>query len=137
MAKSYYLDNAFLNTGLRATAYTPPVTVYCALFTATPGPSGDGTEVNFSAVVPFNSTAPGVETCPKLSCFPRQVNLPARSWLSCQRRPEPQHTVPSRARGSGKGRASRHNDERMLKENVDACRSFLRHGSMPLGTELL
>ena len=46
MAKSYYLDNAFLSAALTATAYTSPPAVYCALFTVTPGPSGGGTEVN-------------------------------------------------------------------------------------------
>ena len=46
MAKSYYLDNAFLNAALRGTAYAAPPAVYCALFTVTPGPSGGGTEVN-------------------------------------------------------------------------------------------
>ena len=45
MAKTYYLENALLNEVLRATAYTPPATVYIALFTATPGPAGGGTEV--------------------------------------------------------------------------------------------
>lgn len=46
MAKSTYLDNALLNAVLVNTAYTSPATVYVALYTATPGPSGGGTEVS-------------------------------------------------------------------------------------------
>ena len=45
MAKSYYLDNAVLDAALRNTAYSSPATVYVALYTASPGPSGGGTEV--------------------------------------------------------------------------------------------
>ena len=45
MAKSYYLDNAFLEAALRAVSYTSPATAYVALYTAAPGPTGGGTEV--------------------------------------------------------------------------------------------
>lgn len=45
MAKTYYLENALLNAVLRVTAWSPPAAVFLALFTATPGPSGGGTEV--------------------------------------------------------------------------------------------
>lgn len=48
MAKSTYLDNALLNAVLADTAYTSPATVYVALYTAAPGPSGGGTEVSNS-----------------------------------------------------------------------------------------
>jgi hypothetical protein len=46
MAKSYYLDNALLEAALRAVSYTSPATVYVALYTAAPGPTGGGTEVS-------------------------------------------------------------------------------------------
>jgi hypothetical protein len=46
MPKSYYADNSMLNLLLRATPLTPPVTTYCALFTAAPNQSGGGTEVS-------------------------------------------------------------------------------------------
>ena len=46
MAKSYYLDNAVLDAALRNTAYSSPATVYVALYTASPGPTGGGTEVS-------------------------------------------------------------------------------------------
>ena len=45
MAKSYYLDNVLLEAALRAVSYTSPATVYVALYTAAPGPTGGGTEV--------------------------------------------------------------------------------------------
>jgi hypothetical protein len=46
MAKSTYLDNALLNAVLVNTPYTSPATVYVALYTATPGPTGGGAEVS-------------------------------------------------------------------------------------------
>lgn len=45
MAKSTYLINALLNVALRATAYTTPTTVYCALYTTNPTIADTGTEV--------------------------------------------------------------------------------------------
>ncbi len=45
MAKSYYLDNAFLQAALQNTPYTSPATVYVALYTVAPGPTGGGTEI--------------------------------------------------------------------------------------------
>ena len=45
MAKTYYLENALLSEVLRNVNYVPPTAVYVALFTATPGPGGGGTEV--------------------------------------------------------------------------------------------
>lgn len=41
-----YLADALLNEVLRGTNYTPPTTVYLALFTSAPGESGGGTEVS-------------------------------------------------------------------------------------------
>lgn len=57
-AKSDFLEQAIINHVLRNTAYTPPSTVYCALFTVVPTESGvspnyGGTEVsgfNYSRV---------------------------------------------------------------------------------------
>lgn len=45
MSKSDYLENKILNVVFKNTAYTPPATVYAALFTATPSDTGGGTEV--------------------------------------------------------------------------------------------
>jgi hypothetical protein len=46
MAKSYYLDNALLEAALRNISYSSPATVYVALYTSAPGPTGGGTEVS-------------------------------------------------------------------------------------------
>jgi len=45
MPKTTYLDNNFLNVALRNTPFTPPATIYVALFTVAPGVGGGGTEV--------------------------------------------------------------------------------------------
>ena len=45
MPKSYYADDSMINLLLRATAFTPPATTYCALYTVAPTASGGGTEV--------------------------------------------------------------------------------------------
>jgi hypothetical protein len=45
MPKSIYLDNNFLGIALLNQTFTPPATVYVALFTVSPAPSGGGTEV--------------------------------------------------------------------------------------------
>jgi hypothetical protein len=45
MPKSTYLDNTFLGIILRQQVFTPPVTVYVALYTVSPGVGGGGTEV--------------------------------------------------------------------------------------------
>lgn len=44
-AKSHYLQKKALGNALVNTAYTPPTTVYLALFTAAPTDQGGGTEV--------------------------------------------------------------------------------------------
>lgn len=44
-SKSDYLENTVLNLILGAVAYTPPVTVYIALYTAAPTDAAGGTEV--------------------------------------------------------------------------------------------
>ncbi len=45
MSKTDFLEDSMLNHVLRNTAYTPASTIYVALFTATPGEAGGGTEV--------------------------------------------------------------------------------------------
>jgi hypothetical protein len=45
MAKSYYLDNAFLSAVLNGVAYTSPAQILVGLFTSSPGPGGGGVEV--------------------------------------------------------------------------------------------
>lgn len=45
MPKSHYLDNTFLNAALRGIPFTPPSTIYVALYTSAPTVSGGGTEV--------------------------------------------------------------------------------------------
>lgn len=44
-AASDYLENKLLDHVFSATSFTPPATLYVALFTATPSDSGGGTEV--------------------------------------------------------------------------------------------
>jgi hypothetical protein len=46
MPKSFYADNITLNAFLNNVPYTPPVTVWLALFLVSPSPSGGGTEVS-------------------------------------------------------------------------------------------
>ena len=46
MAKSYYLDNAFLSAVLNGVAYTSPTQILVALYTSSPGPGGGGVEVS-------------------------------------------------------------------------------------------
>jgi hypothetical protein len=58
-SKSNYLENAILNHVLGRQTYTPPATVYVALFTAAPGEAGGGTEVSgggYSRVAVANDT---------------------------------------------------------------------------------
>lgn len=58
-SKSDYLENAILNHVLGAQTYTPPATVYVALYTAAPGESGGGTEVSgggYARVAVANNT---------------------------------------------------------------------------------
>lgn len=47
--KSKYLEQKILNHVLRNTAYTPPATLYLALFTSDPTDAGTGTEVTGGA----------------------------------------------------------------------------------------
>lgn len=58
-----YLENKLLDHVLRNTAYTPPTTVYMALYTAVPTDAGGGTEVSGNGyarkVVPFAAASGG------------------------------------------------------------------------------
>jgi hypothetical protein len=58
--KSNYLSNKFLGLVFGATAYTPPATLYCALFNVLPGVAGTGgTEVSgngYARVAVANNT---------------------------------------------------------------------------------
>jgi hypothetical protein len=45
-SKSNYLENKILDHVLGGVTYTPPATLYVALFTAAPGETGGGTEVS-------------------------------------------------------------------------------------------
>lgn len=64
MPKSTYLNDNFINVALRNTVFTSPVQVFCALYTATPGVGGGGTEVTGGAyarqVVTFIAPTAGV-----------------------------------------------------------------------------
>jgi hypothetical protein len=58
-SKSNYLENAILNHVLGGQTYTPPATVYVALFTVAPDEAGGGTEVSgggYSRVAVANNT---------------------------------------------------------------------------------
>jgi hypothetical protein len=46
MSKTNFLENELLDHVLRNSAYTPPTTIYVALFTAAPSDAGGGTEVS-------------------------------------------------------------------------------------------
>jgi len=48
-AMSNYLENKLLDHVFRGVTYTPPSTIYIALFTATPDDTGGGTEVSGNA----------------------------------------------------------------------------------------
>lgn len=64
-AMSDYLENAIINATLRGQAYTPPSTVYLALYTSDPTDAKTGTEVSGGAYArqsisfsaPVNGTA--------------------------------------------------------------------------------
>ena len=63
--KSNYLETQLLNHVLRNTAYSPPTTVYVALFTVAPDETGGGTEVTggIYARQPVTFSAPAPDSC--------------------------------------------------------------------------
>lgn len=64
MAKTNYLETQILNHVLRQVAYTAPVAVYVALFTAMPSEAGGGTEVAGGSYArqPVTFVAPAPDT---------------------------------------------------------------------------
>jgi len=65
MSKSNYLEDNLLNHVLRAIPYTPPASIYVALFTTAPTDSTPGTEVTGGSYArqPVTFTAPSSGTC--------------------------------------------------------------------------
>lgn len=88
--KSDYLEAKLLDHVLGATTYTPPATVYIALFSATPSDSGGGTELsgnNYARAAVTNNTtnwpnATGTNPTSKANGVP--FNFPAASadWVA-------------------------------------------------------
>ena len=65
MSKSDYLENALLNHTLRNIPYTPPATIYVALFLSTASDSAPGTEPVGNGYVrqPVTFGAPSAGSC--------------------------------------------------------------------------
>ena len=65
MAKTHYLEDRILNEVLRGIDYTPPATVYVALFTTPTDKDGGGTEVSGGGYarqpVTFGAPGPGTD----------------------------------------------------------------------------
>jgi hypothetical protein len=63
MSVSNHLENKLLNHVFKNTAYTPPTSIYMALFTSDPGEDGTGTEVTGGAyarkAATFNTATSG------------------------------------------------------------------------------
>jgi hypothetical protein len=74
MPKTYYLDNLYLNASLRGVPFTPPTSVYVALYTVAPGVGSGGTEVAGGGygrqVATFSSPANGQVTNTSDILFP-------------------------------------------------------------------
>jgi hypothetical protein len=65
LAKTHYLEEAILNEVLRGINYTPPATVYVALFTSPTNKDGGGSEVSGGGYarqpVTFGPPGPGTD----------------------------------------------------------------------------
>jgi hypothetical protein len=65
LAKTHFLEEAILNEVLRGINYTPPATVYVALFTSPTNKNGGGTEVTGGGYarqpVTFGAPRPGTD----------------------------------------------------------------------------
>jgi hypothetical protein len=65
LAKTHFLEDAILNEVLRGINYTPPTTVYVALFTSPTTKDGGGSEVSGGGYarqpVTFGAPGPGVD----------------------------------------------------------------------------
>lgn|SRR5574337_145648 len=87
-SKSDYLEAKVLAHLLGATTYTPPATLYVALFTATPSDAGGGTEVtggSYARVAIANNTtnwpAPtGTSPTTSANGTPITFPTPSASW---------------------------------------------------------
>lgn len=71
---SNYLEDVLVNLTLRNTAYTPPATIYMALYTSDPTDADVGTEVSAPSysrtAVTFAASSNGVTTNTNLVLFP-------------------------------------------------------------------
>jgi len=56
MPKSYYFDNAVLNAALLNVAYPTPTSVWVALYTTSPDPTGGGSEVSGGGYLRIQAT---------------------------------------------------------------------------------
>ncbi|WP_447983778.1 phage tail fiber protein [Nitrospira sp. Nam74] len=77
---SDFLENKLLDHAFRNVSYTPPATVYVALFTAAPSDAGGGTEVTGGAyarrAITFGAAAAGATSNSALITFP----TPTANW---------------------------------------------------------
>ena len=80
MNKSDYLAVKQLNNALRGIAYTPPTTLFAALFTTTPTSAGGGVEVATGSYArqPVTFSAPSGNQC--LSSGGTYFNIPTLDW---------------------------------------------------------
>lgn len=73
-AISNYLENKLIDHVLRNTVYTPPATIYLALYTSDPTDAATGTEVSGGAyarqVIAFNAPTDGVASNSAEILFP-------------------------------------------------------------------
>lgn len=73
-AMSDYLENAIINATLRGQAFTPPSTVYLALYTSDPTDAKTGTEVSGGAYarqsIPFSAPTNGTASSSADVLFP-------------------------------------------------------------------
>lgn len=74
MPKSIYFDNTVLSIGLLNMSFVPPTTVWVALFTISPTPSGGGTEVSGGGygrqTVTFSAPSSGTTSSTAAVIFP-------------------------------------------------------------------
>lgn len=79
-AMSDYLENAIINATLRGQAWTPPATVYLALYTSDPTDAKTGTEVSGGAyarqTIAFNTPVNGASASSVDVLFP----IATASW---------------------------------------------------------
>ncbi len=80
MSFSNFLEDEVLDHVFRNSSYTPPTTVYAALYTATPSDAGGGTEVSGNnygrAAITFGASSGGAISNSSAVTFP----TPSGSW---------------------------------------------------------